>query len=80
MGIAAMGPPLASEIDAHVVGQLYQIHVVPGRWRSGIGSTLHASFVAYLAEASLRVGLVEVWERNVRAQAAPRAHRGHKTT
>ncbi|MDO3684356.1 GNAT family N-acetyltransferase [Micromonospora sp. C28ISP2-4] len=68
VGIAAMGPPLASGIDARVVGQLYQIHVVPGRWRSGVGSTLHASFVAYLAEASLRVGLLEVWERNVRAQ------------
>lgn len=69
VGIAAMGPPLASDVDSRLVGQLYQIHVVPGKWRSGVGSTLHAAFVGYLAEASLRVGMLEVWERNTRAQA-----------
>ncbi|WP_431977388.1 N-acetyltransferase family protein [Micromonospora haikouensis] len=69
VGVVAMGPPLASDVDARKVGQLYQIHVSPGRWRGGIGSTLHAIFAAYLAEASLPTGLLEVWERNSRARA-----------
>ncbi|WP_244282501.1 GNAT family N-acetyltransferase [Micromonospora chersina] len=69
VGIAAMGPPLSSEVDAGTVGQLYQIHVVPGSWRKGIGSTLHALFVRYLEEISLPTGLLEVWERNSRARA-----------
>ncbi|MFR9778710.1 N-acetyltransferase family protein [Micromonospora sp. MS34] len=69
VGIAAMGPPLAADVDAREVGQLYQIHVVPGRWRRGIGSRLHSAFLRYLAESSLRTGLLEVWERNRSAQA-----------
>ncbi|MEU5722924.1 GNAT family N-acetyltransferase [Micromonospora sp. NPDC047738] len=69
VGTAAMGPPLSSDVDARAVGQLYQIHVVPNRWRSGIGSALHSAFVIFLADASLRTGLLEVWERNTRARA-----------
>lgn len=69
VGIAAMGPPLAENEDRRSVGQLYQIHVVPERWSSGIGSMLHSAFVAYLTEASLRSGLLEVWERNTRARS-----------
>ncbi|MGW4292719.1 GNAT family N-acetyltransferase [Micromonospora chersina] len=69
VGIAAMGPPLSSEVDAGTVGQLYQIHVIPGSWRKGIGSRLHALFVRYLKEISLPTGVLEVWERNSRARA-----------
>ncbi|MBM0239837.1 GNAT family N-acetyltransferase [Micromonospora sp. ATA32] len=69
VGIAAMGPPLSPEEDARSVGQLYQIHVGPGVWGNGIGSVLHAAFVQYLADVSLSTGLLEVWERNTRAQA-----------
>ncbi|MEU4368385.1 GNAT family N-acetyltransferase [Micromonospora chersina] len=74
VGIAAMGPPLSPEVDAGTVGQLYQIHVVPGSWRKGIGSTLHAIFVRYLEEVSLPTGLLEVWERNSRARAFYTSH------
>lgn len=69
VGIAAMGPPLSAEVDARTVGQLYQIHVLPGRWRRGIGTRLHAAFLDFLARSRRRTGLVEVWERNSRAQA-----------
>ncbi|HEX5596378.1 MAG TPA: GNAT family N-acetyltransferase [Micromonosporaceae bacterium] len=69
VGVAAMGPPLESNLDARVVGQLYQLHVVPTAWGIGIGSTLHADFVGYLMNASLSTGLLEVWARNTRAQA-----------
>ncbi|RKN44546.1 GNAT family N-acetyltransferase [Micromonospora endolithica] len=69
VGVGAMGPPHSPDEDPGSVGQLYQIHVAPGRWGNGVGSTLHAAFVAYLAEASLRTGLLEVWERNARARS-----------
>ncbi|MFE9956690.1 GNAT family N-acetyltransferase [Micromonospora sp. NPDC005299] len=69
VGIAAMGPPLSTEVDAGEVGQLYQIHVVPGSWGEGIGSRLHGLFVRYLEDDSLSTGLLEVWERNSRARA-----------
>ncbi|MEU2613501.1 GNAT family N-acetyltransferase [Micromonospora sp. NPDC007271] len=67
-GIAAMGRPLSPKADASKTGQLYQIHVIPSRWGEGIGSILHAAFVRYLDEASLPVGMLEVWERNRRAR------------
>ena len=69
VGILAMGPPHDSDIDAAAVGQLYQIHVRPGRWGQGIGSELHAAFVRSLRDASLTAGVLEAWERNSRGQA-----------
>ncbi|OZV83010.1 hypothetical protein CA850_05755 [Micromonospora echinospora] len=69
VGAAAMGPPLTSAPDTTRAGQLYQIHVVPGRWGHGIGSVLHAAFLDYLVETDLSLGLIEVWERNTRALA-----------
>ncbi|MEU4570699.1 GNAT family N-acetyltransferase [Micromonospora sp. NPDC023956] len=69
VGVAAMGPPLESAPDTSRAGQLYQIHVVPGRWGNGIGSVLHTTFLDYLVEADLSLGLIEVWERNTRALA-----------
>ncbi|SCL19428.1 GNAT family N-acetyltransferase [Micromonospora inyonensis] len=69
VGVAAMGPPLESAPDTSRAGQLYQIHVVPGRWGNGIGGVLHGTFLDYLADAGLSLGLIEVWERNTRALA-----------
>ncbi|WP_443075180.1 GNAT family N-acetyltransferase [Streptomyces sp. NBC_01483] len=69
VGILAMGPPLDADVDAAVVGQLYQIHVDPSRWGQGIGGRLHAAFVQFLRDASLVTGVLEAWERNSRAQA-----------
>ncbi|WSI41783.1 GNAT family N-acetyltransferase [Streptomyces sp. NBC_01340] len=69
VGILAMGPPLDADVDAAVVGQLYQIHVDPSRWGQGIGGRLHVAFVQFLRDASLATGVLEAWERNNRAQA-----------
>lgn len=69
VGVVAMGPPLSAEEDADKVGQLYQIHVDPGNWNNGIGGRLHAEFVLYLRATLRPTGLVEVWQRNTRAQA-----------
>ncbi|MEV0609997.1 GNAT family N-acetyltransferase [Polymorphospora rubra] len=68
VGIAAMGPPLSTEVHPGTVGQLYQIHVRPDSWGRGVGGILHASFVRYLEDAALSAGLLEVWERNTRAR------------
>ncbi|MFJ5036203.1 GNAT family N-acetyltransferase [Streptomyces sp. NPDC088560] len=69
VGVLAMGPPYEADVDAASTGQLYQIHVRPGLWGQGIGSHLHAAFVQFLRDASLATGVLEVWERNSRAQA-----------
>lgn len=76
VGVVAMGPPLAPGNqplgpgnEAVTVGELYQIHVLPGQWGRGIGGQLHAAFVRFLREAALPVGRVEAWERNDRARA-----------
>ncbi|MEU2281459.1 GNAT family N-acetyltransferase [Streptomyces sp. NPDC013178] len=78
VGVLAMGPPLDADLDAAAVGQLYQIHVRPGRWGQGIGSRMHAAFVQFLRDASLTAGVLEAWERNSRAQAFYARH-GWKT-
>jgi RimJ/RimL family protein N-acetyltransferase len=69
VGVVAMGPPYEADVDASSAGQLYQIHVHPGRWGRGIGSHLHAAFVQFLRDRSLATGVLEAWERNSRAQA-----------
>ncbi|MGA4731922.1 GNAT family N-acetyltransferase [Micromonospora taraxaci] len=69
VGILCMGRPQSPTIDARTVGQLYQIHVLPSHWGNGIGTRLHTSFVDYLTDSSLPTGLLEVWERNTRAQS-----------
>lgn len=69
VGVLAMGPPYEADVDATTAGQLYQIHVRPGRWGQGIGSYLHAAFVQFLRDASLATGVLEAWESNSRAQA-----------
>lgn len=69
VGILAMGPPYEADVDTTTAGQLYQIHVRPGIWGQGIGSSLHAAFVQFLRDASLATGILEAWERNSRAQA-----------
>jgi GNAT superfamily N-acetyltransferase len=61
IGVLGMGPPSGTE--------LYQIHVAPGHWRQGVGSALHAAYVAALRAAGLPFGTVSVWERNTRGRA-----------
>lgn len=81
VGVVAMGPPLDPGSDlldpgngAAIVGELYQIHVLPGQWGQGIGGQLHAAFVRFLREAALPTGRVEAWERNDRARAFHTRH------
>ncbi|MGN5377340.1 N-acetyltransferase family protein [Streptomyces lasalocidi] len=69
VGVVSMGPPCEADVDASSVGQLYQIHVCPGRWGRGVGSHLHAAFVQFLRDGSLDTGVLEAWEHNSRAQA-----------
>ncbi|MCF3176576.1 GNAT family N-acetyltransferase [Streptomyces sioyaensis] len=69
VGVVAMGPPLVPGNEPVTVGELYQIHVLPGQWGQGIGGQLHAAFVRFLRDAALPTGRVEAWERNDRAQA-----------
>ncbi|MBG6064991.1 GNAT family N-acetyltransferase [Micromonospora ureilytica] len=69
VGILSMGRPNSPTIDARTVGQLYQIHVIPSHWGNGIGARLHTSFVDYLTDSALPTGLLEVWQRNTRAQS-----------
>ncbi|WP_405093019.1 GNAT family N-acetyltransferase [Micromonospora sp. NBC_01392] len=66
VGLLAMGPPHVPEANA---AQLYQIHVDPDRWAGGIGCALHGHFLRHLETEGVSVGVLEVWERNVRARA-----------
>jgi ribosomal protein S18 acetylase RimI-like enzyme len=50
-------------------GELYQIHVAPGDWGTGVGASLHAAYVRALRAAGLRHGTLYAWERNARAGA-----------
>ncbi|MGC5387812.1 GNAT family N-acetyltransferase [Micromonospora sp. NBRC 110037] len=68
-GVLAMGPPHSSDLDPRTTAQLYQIHVDPGLWGRGVGGALHAMFVRHLADEGLVLGVLEVWERNIRARA-----------
>jgi ribosomal protein S18 acetylase RimI-like enzyme len=49
--------------------ELYQIHVHPGAWGTGVGSRLHEAYVRALRAAGLPHGTLSVWERNTRARA-----------
>ncbi|MFF3321651.1 GNAT family N-acetyltransferase [Streptomyces sp. NPDC002889] len=61
-GIAA-----SREVDG--VMTLAQFHVDPGRWRSGVGTALHAACVEGWQRAGVGEVRLEVFEHNTRAQA-----------
>ncbi|MGW2299667.1 N-acetyltransferase family protein [Streptomyces sp. NPDC001809] len=66
-GVAAYG-----ERDG--VTHLTQLHVLPARWRAGIGTELHAACVDRWRAAGAPWARLEVFERNERAQAFYAAH------
>ncbi|MEK9522145.1 GNAT family N-acetyltransferase [Streptomyces sp. NPDC087908] len=66
-GIAAYG-----ERDG--VTHLTQLHVLPARWRAGIGTELHAACVDRWRTAGVPWARLEVFEKNERAQAFYAAH------
>ncbi|QLQ39983.1 GNAT family N-acetyltransferase [Micromonospora robiginosa] len=74
VGLLAMGPPHTPEADA---AQLYQLHVDPDHWSRGVGSALHGHFLRHLETEGLAVGVLEVWERNMRARAFYARHGWH---
>ncbi|MGW0779055.1 N-acetyltransferase family protein [Streptomyces sp. NPDC002835] len=61
-GVAAFG-----ERDG--VMTLTQLHVAPGRRRSGVGSELHSAVVGAWQRAGVRTARLEVFEKNDRARA-----------
>lgn len=76
VGIALMAlaePGAASEEgeegEAASVGELYALHVAPSHWSRGVGSRLHAAYVAFLQSSSISTGELEVWHRNSRAMS-----------
>jgi ribosomal protein S18 acetylase RimI-like enzyme len=50
-------------------GELYQIHVAPQAWGTGVGSRMHAAYVQELRAAGLPQGTLSVWGHNARARA-----------
>ncbi|MFD3996653.1 GNAT family N-acetyltransferase [Streptomyces sp. NPDC058583] len=66
-GIAAYG-----ERDG--VTHLTQLHVLPARWRAGVGTELHAACVDDWRAAGVTEARLEVFEKNERAQAFYAAH------
>ncbi|WP_318207126.1 MULTISPECIES: GNAT family N-acetyltransferase [unclassified Streptomyces] len=66
-GIAAYG-----ERDG--LTHLTQLHVLPARWRSGVGAELHAACVDIWRAAGATEARLEVFEKNERAQAFYAAH------
>ncbi|MET7485784.1 GNAT family N-acetyltransferase [Streptomyces sp. NPDC005538] len=49
--------------------KLYQFHVDPGRWRSGLGTVLHAACVEHWRAEARRTAVLDVHADNERAQA-----------
>lgn len=75
LGVLSTGPPIDTDLDPGTAWQLYQIHVHPEHWGEGAGSQLHEEFVRQLKESPKRLGVLEVWEKNARAQSFY-THRG----
>ncbi|MFF1511386.1 GNAT family N-acetyltransferase [Streptomyces sp. NPDC058326] len=66
-GIAAYG-----ERDGLM--HLTQLHVLPARWRAGVGAELHAACTGAWRAAGVTEARLEVFEKNERAQAFYAAH------
>ncbi|AIA07981.1 acetyltransferase [Streptomyces noursei] len=67
VGALAMGPPKDADVDPAHHRQLFQIHVHPDAWGSGVGSALHGAFVDGVAAGGFAGGVLEAWEANARA-------------
>ncbi|MFE4422062.1 GNAT family N-acetyltransferase [Streptomyces sp. NPDC056817] len=65
VGIASFRTPPDGSADTVT---LFQFHVDPGRWRSGIGTALHAACVEQWRTDGRRTAVLEVHAGNERAQ------------
>ncbi|KQX53561.1 MULTISPECIES: GNAT family N-acetyltransferase [unclassified Streptomyces] len=61
-GVAAYG-------EREGLMHLTQLHVLPARWRAGVGAELHAACVGIWRAAGVTTVRLEVFEKNERAQA-----------
>jgi ribosomal protein S18 acetylase RimI-like enzyme len=66
-GFVMLGPCYVPDPDPLVGGELYQIHVDPGRFRQGIGTRLHDAAVGVWRDRGVSVGRLWAWEFNERA-------------
>jgi ribosomal protein S18 acetylase RimI-like enzyme len=75
VGVLGMGRPYGHpDLDPALVRQLYQIQVLPGVWRRGIGSLLIAAFQEELVRGGRRTGVLDAWEANERGRSFYRRH------
>nr|WP_206328095.1 GNAT family N-acetyltransferase [Streptomyces sp. S3(2020)] len=65
-GLASFRIPEGAPADTV---KLFQFHVEPDRWRSGVGTALHAACVEQWQADGRRRAVLEVHVDNVRAQA-----------
>ncbi|MFD9032493.1 GNAT family N-acetyltransferase [Streptomyces sp. NPDC059567] len=81
----ARGTVLCAERDGRPVGvaaygrvdgvmTLTQLHVLPARWRAGVGTALHGACVDLWRSMGVETARLEVFERNERARAFYAAH------
>lgn len=84
-GAIDRGAVLCAELDGEVAGIaaygerdgvmfLSQLHVAPARWRRGVGAALHTACVEAWRAAGVTIAVLEVFEKNERAQAFYAAH------
>ncbi|WP_329624169.1 GNAT family N-acetyltransferase [Streptomyces sp. NBC_01255] len=84
-GAIERGAVLCAELDGEVAGIaaygerdgvmfLSQLHVAPAHWRRGVGGSLHAACVEAWRAAGVAAAVLEVFEKNERAQAFYAAH------
>ncbi|WP_225828140.1 GNAT family N-acetyltransferase [Streptomyces naphthomycinicus] len=66
VGIASFRTPDGASADTV---KLYQFHVDPGHWRSGIGTALHTACVEEWRAGRRRTAVLDVHADNRRAQA-----------
>jgi ribosomal protein S18 acetylase RimI-like enzyme len=66
MGIASFRTPEGAPADTV---KLFQFHIDPDRWRSGLGTALHAACVEQWRADGRRTAVLDVHVDNARAQA-----------
>ncbi len=69
VGFASTGPTRDDDTDAHVVGELYAVYVLPQLWSRGIGTRLHSAVLAALEEEGFREATLWVLDANARARS-----------
>jgi ribosomal protein S18 acetylase RimI-like enzyme len=69
VGFVILGPCYHPDPDPAVGHELYQIHVEPARFRTGVGSRLHDAALSAWRDRGISLARLWVWEFNERALA-----------